>query len=77
MFDCGAPCKGCTERHAGCHDRCEKYKAWKAECQRLKGQYKEYKRQRREDFLHSEQCEYKRSSRWVVKKGNGGKNHGS
>lgn len=22
---CHAPCKGCTERYAGCHSECEKY----------------------------------------------------
>lgn len=25
-------CKGCTERHVGCHAKCEKYKAYKADC---------------------------------------------
>ena len=31
------PCKGCVEpvRYSGCHDHCEKYKAWKAK--RLEG----------------------------------------
>ena len=24
-----APCKGCSERHPGCHDHCEEYKEWK------------------------------------------------
>ena len=24
------PCKNCTERYLGCHDRCEKYQAVKA-----------------------------------------------
>ena len=28
-----APCKGCIERHTACHGSCEKYKAWKDECQ--------------------------------------------
>lgn len=23
-----APCKGCEERHPGCHAECESYKAW-------------------------------------------------
>ena len=24
-----APCKDCTERKAGCHSACEKYREWK------------------------------------------------
>lgn len=24
-------CKDCEDRHAACHDTCERYKAWKAE----------------------------------------------
>lgn len=24
------PCKGCPDRHEACHDRCERYKGWKA-----------------------------------------------
>lgn len=29
--DNGCPCKGCEERKpgTGCHDRCDRYKAWK------------------------------------------------
>ena len=77
MFNDEAPCKGCEERHPGCHDSCGKYKAWKAEAQRKSGQYREYKRQRREDFLHSEECLYrKRRFRCAVNKWDGGKNHG-
>ena len=26
-----APCKNCTDRTLGCHDRCEYYKAYKAD----------------------------------------------
>lgn len=29
-------CKGCTERHVGCHSTCEKYIAEKAENDRLR-----------------------------------------
>lgn len=29
-------CKGCTERHVGCHSTCQKYIAEKAENDRLK-----------------------------------------
>jgi len=28
-----APCKGCTERHAGCHGDCQKYTDWTNERQ--------------------------------------------
>lgn len=54
VFNNGAPCKGCGERHTACWDHCGKYKAWKAEAQGKKDRYREYKRRRREDFLHSE-----------------------
>lgn len=30
------PCKDCEERHTACHDKCPKYKAWKAEAERIK-----------------------------------------
>lgn len=26
-----APCKYCEDRYLACHDKCEKYKEWKAE----------------------------------------------
>ena len=31
-----SPCINCEERHTACHDACPKYKAWKAEAQRVK-----------------------------------------
>ena len=31
MIKC--PCKGCTERYSACHDDCDRYKAFQAECQ--------------------------------------------
>ena len=30
------PCINCTERHLACHDRCEKYKGWQAENDKIK-----------------------------------------
>ena len=58
--DC--PCKDCPERFPACSDKCPKdargeygYKAWKAEFQKEKDAEKEYKRQRREDYLHSDE----------------------
>jgi len=29
MTDC--PCRGCEDRHFGCHAECERYKSWKTE----------------------------------------------
>ena len=29
-------CKGCEERHEGCHGECERYKAWKEERDRIR-----------------------------------------
>ena len=34
MMKC--PCKGCFDRKLLCHSQCERYKAWKAELERLK-----------------------------------------
>lgn len=41
-----APCKGCTERYLTCHDKCEKYKAWKAEVFRVEQNRTEYRRKK-------------------------------
>ncbi len=37
-----APCKDCTNRTPGCHDRCYDYKAWKAEQEKIRQAEKEY-----------------------------------
>lgn len=29
-----APCKGCNERYSACHDDCDRYKAFQAECKK-------------------------------------------
>lgn len=29
-------CKGCTERKPGCHDKCEKYKKYKAQNEEIR-----------------------------------------
>ena len=34
------PCKGCTERVAGCHSVCERYKEWKIEWERERDERK-------------------------------------
>ena len=52
-----SPCKGCEDRQTACWDKCAKYAQWKADCQKIKDTEKEYKRQRREDYIRSEQCE--------------------
>lgn len=39
------PCKGCQERHQGCHSDCAAYKAYKAELHRIAG-IKEVERQK-------------------------------
>lgn len=64
MIPKDGPCKDCPERFTACSDRCPKdargeygYKAWKADYYKQKDAYKEYKRQRREEYLRSEQCE--------------------
>jgi hypothetical protein len=30
-----SPCAQCGERHTACHDSCPKYKAWKAEAEKI------------------------------------------
>lgn len=56
------PCNGCTERFLACSDNCPKdargeygYKAMKADLQKAKAAEREYKLQRREDYMRSEQ----------------------
>lgn len=41
-----APCKGCADRHSGCHGSCEKYLAYKEEM----AAYNEVKRKVDADF---------------------------
>ena len=36
------PCKGCAERFTACHDKCEKYKAWKSRLDEINKRRKEY-----------------------------------
>ena len=42
-------CKGCTERHVGCHSTCEKYITEKAENERLREKEHELKKQYQAD----------------------------
>lgn len=36
-----APCLGCGDRRLGCHARCERYKAFRAECDAIREKRKE------------------------------------
>jgi len=36
------PCKGCTERYEACWGKCEKYKAWKANLEKVNEERKKY-----------------------------------
>ena len=37
-----SPCKDCKERYRACSDRCQKYKDWKAELERIKANRRAY-----------------------------------
>lgn len=54
-----SPCTDCGERHTACHDRCPKYKAWKAEAEKIKEAKKAYDNER--NLVYEEQ---KRRNRW-------------
>ena len=34
-YNNGCPCMGCTDRHQGCHGKCDKYKEWRAKMDKL------------------------------------------
>ena len=36
------PCKGCAERYPGCHDKCGKYKEWKANLEKVNEKRRKY-----------------------------------
>ena len=36
------PCKDCEDRFTACHDKCEKYKAWKSRLDEVNKRRKEY-----------------------------------
>ena len=65
MMPGNSPCKGCPERFTACSDKCPKdargeygYKAWKADCYKIKAAEKEYNKLRREEYMRSEQREF-------------------
>ena len=37
-----SPCKDCVDRHTACHDKCEKYKAWRERLDEVNQRRKEY-----------------------------------
>lgn len=74
MMPKNGPCHNCPERFIACADKCPKdargefgYKAWKAEFRKQQDAEKEYKRKRREDYLHSEQRESE-MEKWRLKR---------
>jgi hypothetical protein len=36
------PCKGCTKRIPGCHDKCDKYAEWKCNLEKLNEERRKY-----------------------------------
>lgn len=54
-----SPCANCEERHTACWDSCPKYKAWKAEAQKVKEAKKAYAIEMEETYT-----EYNRRSKW-------------
>ena len=54
-----SPCIDCGERHQACHDHCPKYKAWKAEAQKIKDKKKAYLEERQQTYE-----EQNRRNRW-------------
>ena len=36
-----APCLGCGDRRLGCHARCERYQAFRAECEQIREKRRE------------------------------------
>ena len=64
MMPKSGPCKDCAERFTVCSDKCPKdargeygYKAWKAKLRKQQAAEREYKKQRREDWMRSEEAE--------------------
>ena len=36
------PCKDCTDRHPGCHDKCPRYSEWKANLEKVNEERRKY-----------------------------------
>lgn len=54
-----SPCANCEERQTACWDNCPKYKAWKAEVEKVKEAKKAYVDQVQEAYT-----EFNRRNRW-------------
>ena len=37
-----APCKDCTDRYQGCHDKCNGYAEWKAKLEKVNEERRKY-----------------------------------
>lgn len=55
-----SPCKNCEDRFLACSDKCERYKAWKADIERIK--------QARKAYMDNRQDDTKRRERWVIRR---------
>ena len=56
-----SPCIDCSERHTACHASCPRYKAWKAEAQRVKNARSVYLKER--NLFYEEQ---ERRRKWEL-----------
>lgn len=45
------PCYGCTERHPGCHARCERYAEFSKECRRINDERRKINLSDSEDII--------------------------
>ena len=55
-----SPCKDCEERYRACSDKCDRYKAWKAEIERVK--------MVRKNYLDNRHEELKRRDKWDIRR---------
>ena len=55
-----SPCKDCKDRHLACSDKCDRYKAWKAEIERVK--------MVRKNYLDNRHEELKRRDKWDIRR---------
>ena len=55
-----SPCKDCKDRHPACSDKCDRYKAWKAEIERVK--------KVRKNYLDNRHEELKRRDKWDIRR---------
>lgn len=45
------PCRNCEERHTACHDKCDRYHAWKSEMHKIKEVKNAYKAAYFNDYI--------------------------